>query len=267
MSILIQFLNLLGMFNNNTNSYDTSMPPPTAAWPLPAGSSMFSPNGFASSFYPPASFTAPTGQPVPPNVATLTPQAAFQTVADLFRQNSTHAATTIQPIIITPAGFQVTDGDGEGSIVSEVVLVLGGTLVVLHYFDRMVRALYYQASYASDERVVGAGIREEGWPTTIWRWVGSGLLRFWIPLWAGHEAIRDRAVRDAVDDAYVDIRLRNLEHVREQQQLRILERAQAAADRNPRVPQDDLNDWRDEIRRQRGMPPPYLSGDQGLRQR
>lgn len=114
-------------------------------------------------------------------------------------------------------------GSGNGPSASEAIIVIGGTVVILHYLDRAMRALYYRAVYNSDERLMRVFPEREGLATNIWRAIGNGVSRIWVPLWANGEEIRQNAVRAAVDDAFTEVRIGNLERARHEALMRNLD--------------------------------------------
>lgn len=121
--------------------------------------------------------------------------------------------------------------DGSLSL-PEVAVILGGALVALRQLDLLVKDLYKQACYRSDDRLVCLGCRSPGLATDAWRWTSYGLEKFWAPLWPSAQSIRDRMVRTALDDHFISERLNNLHLVQD-------------------MFRDDVRDWREAAARAR----------------
>ena len=157
-----------------------------------------------------------------------TPNQISSSVLDyVMRQGAQPIRATTQP--------EQDENDGQPTM-TEAVVVIGGTLVILHYTDRMIKSLFYQAAYNSDERIMRLFPEKEGFLTNIWRALGTGLSRFWVPLWFSQEEIRERAVRQALDNAFTDVRVRRIEDLRRLEDARNLDQAQ-----NPVVPVNNIN--------------------------
>lgn len=142
---------------------------------------------------------------IPSNQLT-TSQEVLASIYDFFAQQSANQGAS-QP---TPAA--VINQDNGQTTFSEVVLVIGGTTIICHFLDKVVKNIYYQACYESDERVVALvpGF-EPGFRSQAWDWIAKTLRKFWMPLWFSHQKIRDRAVREHMDNAFVDQRIQRLQ--------------------------------------------------------
>lgn len=182
------------------------------------------------------------------STTTMTPETSMITDgvydASMFNATTTRSVWAPAPSTTTPAPTYIynaaaTDpaSDDDPSIsASEVAVLVGGGLVIIHQLDTFFRSVYRNACYHSDRRLLGLGDREQNWKWSTWSWVASTLERAWIPLWFGHEQIRDAAVRQAIDDEYLAQHIRRCNEINE---------AIAQEDR------DDIQDWIVEVRRQR----------------
>lgn len=163
--------------------------------------------------------------PIPSSTTDPVTQMILDTVLGL------GSTTTAQP---EPQAQEQTE---DSPNLSDAMVIAGGSVVLLHHVDRWMRSAYYNAVYASDPRLMGLGVRQPTWATTAWQWTATGLRQVWVPLWFSHEGIRERALRDAVQDA--------------QMRHEISEILNNPPSIHPNYREDDIDDWREAIQRDR----------------
>ena len=129
---------------------------------------------------------------------------------------------------------------------AQVAIILAGSYCVLNGIHATIRNLYRYACYQSDPRLIILGLREDVRSTRVWGWAARVIETTWLPLWFEHQRVRDLAVNEAVESAYVFDRANR-------QLRRRSSSGSTSVENNNDYQEEDLQDWREAIDRQRQL--------------
>ena len=109
-----------------------------------------------------------------------------------------------------PVQIAELQGEQDGTTISEVVVVIGGLVVITLAVDRAINWVYFKAVSYLDKTIRHPNEYQSGWKKTTAHYLKIGLERLWIPLWFKSEQLAVRAIRANIEQEAHQQRLQNL---------------------------------------------------------